>query len=261
MALNAADVERIQAAGKIAVVITIEGGRAIDHDLGVLRMFHRLGVRSITLAWSAATTWIDSHNEHKHGGLTEFGRDVVREMQALGMVVDISHVSDQAFYEVLDVAERPVFASHSSCRALWDNSRNMTDDMIRELAGQGGVINVNFVANFIGGDESTGYVPATKIRPEDARDPFDLLVKASPDPGPPLSRVIDHITHAIAVAGPEHVGIGSDFDGTSQLPQGLDDVSKLPLVTAGLLQAGHAEETVAQVLGLNNLRLFKQTMK
>ena len=258
---DAAGVERARQAGKIGVMISIEGGRVICDDLGVLRTLHSLGVRSITLAWSAATNWIDSHNDHRHGGLTRFGRDVVTEMQKLDMLVDISHVSDDAFYQVLEVAERPVFASHSSCRALWDKTRNMSDPMIEALAANGGVMNVNFVGSFIGGDPGTGYIPAPEAPGRPLRDPFDRIGHPSGVPGPPLSRLIDHFNHAVSVAGADHIGFGSDYDGTSQLVRELDDISKLPKLTAGLLEANHSEETVRKILGLNNLRLFGQVLR
>jgi membrane dipeptidase len=261
LVMNASEVEEANRTGRLAVLISIEGGRAVASDLGVLRMLGRLGVRSITLAWSSATAIADSHNDKKHGGLTEFGRDVVREMQDLGMLVDLSHLSDEAAWDVLEVATRPVFASHSACRALWDHTRNMPDDLIRATAEGGGVINVNFVANFIGGDPSTGYVPSERPPRDQLRDPFDWLVVSSPEPGPPLSRVIDHFSHAIEVAGPEHVGIGSDFDGCAQLPRGLEDISKLSNLAEGLLDAGHGAAVVSRVLGVNNLELFRKTLR
>lgn len=257
---DAAGVLRAKQAGKISVLISIEGGRVICDDLGVLRMLHGLGVRSITLAWSSATNWIDSHNDHRHGGLTPFGARVVSEMQRLDMLVDISHVSDEAFYQVLKVADRPVFASHSSCRSLWDHTRNMSDQMIEDLAANGGVINVNFVGNFIGGSPETGYVEPSRLPQESHRDPFDRIGYQSPEPGPPFSRLIDHFNHALKIAGPDHVGFGSDYDGTSQLVQGLEDISKLPTLTSGLIEAGHSEDTVRKILGSNNIRLFEQTL-
>jgi membrane dipeptidase len=224
-------------------------------------MLHLLGVRSITLAWESATSIADSHTDRKHGGLSEFGRDVVREMQDLGMLVDLSHLSDEAAWDVLDIASKPVFASHSSCRALWDHTRNMPDELIRATAAAGGVINVAFAASLIGGDPSTGYVPAERPPRESLRDPFDGLVAGSPEPGPPLSRLVDHFSHAIAVAGADHVGIGSDFDGSPQLTRGLEDISKLPNLTEALLDAGHEEPTVVRVLGANNLELFRETLR
>jgi membrane dipeptidase len=260
LALNAADVVQAKAEGKIAVLISIEGGRCIDEDLGVLRMFYRLGVRSITLAWASATGWIDSYNEEKHGGMTDFGRSVVTEMQQLGMIVDISHASDKAFWQVLETAERPVFASHSCCRTLQDNPRNMTDDMIVALGESGGVINVNFVAVFVGPGDTAGYIEPTKVPLDQMLDPFDYLTKRAEGNGPPISRLIDHFDLAIKLAGPANVGIGTDYDGTSQFPVGLEDISFMPIVTQALLDRGHSPEVVEGILGANDLRLLRETL-
>lgn len=258
-ARTAEDVKDANQNGKTAILISIEGGRVICDDLGILRMLESLGVCSITLAWSAAHGWADSHNHHRNGGLTDFGKDVVREMQRLNMLVDVSHLSDPAFWHVLEVAERPVFASHSSCRAVQEHSRNMHDPLIEALAKNGGVMNINFAGQFIGFDR-----PAPVVKPPwstpSLRDPFDRIGLPSEEPGPPFSRLIDHFSHAIRVAGTDHVGIGSDFDGVTQLPQGMEDVSKLPDLTKGLLEAGHSEQTVRKVLGENDLRLFEQTL-
>ena len=260
LALTASDVVQAKAEGKIAVMISIEGGRCIDEDLGILRTFYRLGVRSITLAWGAATGWIDSHNEERHGGLTDFGRGVVAEMQQLGMLVDISHVSDRSFWDVLETSERPVFASHSCCRSLQDNPRNMTDDMITSLGEAGGVINVNFVSGFVGAGTALGYQEPTKAPEGEITDPFDALTKKGPGVGPPMSRLIDHFDHAVSLAGPTHVGIGSDYDGASHFPVGLDDISYMPLVTGALLERGHSAEVVEGILGANDVRLLGETL-
>ena len=260
LAQTADDVVQAKAEGKIAVLISIEGGRCIDEDLGILRTFYKVGVRSITLAWGAATGWIDSHNEERHGGLTDFGRDVVREMQQLGMVVDISHVSDKAFWDVLEVAERPVFASHSCCRTLQEHNRNMTDDMITALGQAEGVINVNFVAGFVGPGDTPGYVEATKAPPEEIMDPFDFLIKTGDGNGPPMSRLMDHFDLAVKLAGASQVGIGTDYDGASKFPTGLDDISFMPLVTQGLLDHGHSAEVVQGILGANDIRLLRKTL-
>ncbi|MBT4125709.1 MAG: membrane dipeptidase [Chloroflexi bacterium] len=260
LALDADDVVQAKSEGKIAVLISIEGGRCIDEDLGVLRTFYRLGVRSITLAWGAATGWIDSHNDERHGGLTDFGRGVVTEMQQLGMIVDISHVSDKSYWDVLEVAARPIFASHSCCRALQDHPRNMTDDMITSLGQADGVINVNFVAGFVGGDLSTGYRHSQKPDAAEMKDPFDFLTKKGEGEGPPISRLMDHFDHALKLAGTTHVGIGTDYDGASHFPIGLDDISKMPLVTEALLQRGHSHDVIAGVLGANDLKLFEKTL-
>lgn len=260
LALNAADVKRIREAGKIAILLSIEGGNAICSDLGVLRVLHRLGIRSITLAWQRATAWCDSSNEAPHHGLTLQGRDIVEEMQELGMLPDVSHLSDRAFYDVLDAAKRPVFASHSSCRALQDARRNMSDPMIRELAFNGGVMNINFGSGFIGGEGHPPHVPILHPDRSTFRDPFDRISRPSDRPGSPFSRLLDHFDHAIETAGADHVGVGSDFDGVGSLPQGMEHIGKLPALTRGLLERGHNDETIRKVLGGNNLRLFERAL-
>ncbi|MSQ09201.1 MAG: membrane dipeptidase [Dehalococcoidia bacterium] len=261
LAVNATDIEKARAEGKIAVLISIEGGRAVADDMGCLRALHRLGVRSITLAWYRSTNWCDSHNENRHGGLTPFGRDVVREMNHLGMLVDISHVSDSAFWDVLETSEKPVFASHSCCRALCDHTRNMTDEMIRALAEKDGVMNVTFVSGFVAGKPSSDFRPPVIPPREKLRDPFDYIGWPCPEPGPPFASLMAQFNHAITLAGPGHVGIGSDYDGTTQTPQGVEDISKLPRVTEGLLASGHSEVAVRGILGLNNMRLFRKTLR
>jgi len=261
LAVNASDIERAHAGGKVAVLISIEGGRAIADDLACLRALHALGVRSITLAWYRATNWCDSHNDSRHGGLTPFGRDVVREMNGLGMLVDISHVSDATFWDVLETSEKPVFASHSCCRALCEHTRNMTDEMVRALAEKDGVMNVTFVSGFVSGPPTSEFKPPVLPPREMLRDPFDYIAWPAPEPGPPFSALMAQFNHAIAVAGPDHVGIGSDYDGIVQAVQEVEDISKLPRLTEGLLESGHSEDTVRKVLGANNLRLFRETLR
>ncbi len=261
LALNASDIEAAHATGKIAILISIEGGRAIADDLGCLRALHALGVRSITLAWYRATNWCDSHNDNRHGGLTRFGRDVVAEMNRLGMLVDVSHISDAAFWDVIETSGAPVFASHSCCRAICSHTRNMTDEMIVALAAKGGVLNVTFVSGFVAGPPtSTFKAPEIPPRPE-LRDPFDFIAWQSPEPGPPFSALVQQFNHALRVAGPGAVGIGSDFDGIVQSVNGLDDISMMPRLTAGLLEAGHGFDTVRNVLGANNMRLFRASLR
>lgn len=260
IALAAADVERIHAAGKIAVVITIEGGRVICSDLRVLRMLHALGVRSVTLAWGAATSWMDSWNDARHGGLTDFGRDVVREMNRLGVLIDVSHASDAAFWQILEVSSRPVFASHSSCRNLTPTMRNLTDDMMRAMAEKGGVVNINFGTGFLTDDPRKVHPKRFGPRQPPPRDLFDKVGWKSLAPGAPFDRLIAHFEHAIQVVGAAHVGIGSDFDGVKSVPQGMDDISKLPAITQALLARGHSETDVRKVLGENNLRVLREVI-
>ena len=276
-AYTAADIRRIVRSGKLASLMGVEGGHIIEDSLRALRTFYRLGVRYMTLTHSFNTNWADSSGtsevpEPTHGGLTDFGREVVREMNRLGMMVDISHVSDQSFWEVLEVSEAPLLASHSSVRAVADHPRNMSDDMLRALAERGGVIMINFYSGYI----DTSLVEASrknfqKLRPriEVLRDqldgdPFGLrravskLYAESPFPQAPLSVLLDHFDHAIRVAGPDHVGLGSDWDGVPSMPTGLEDVSKLPKLTLGLLQRGHSRDTVIKVLGANLLRVMEE---
>ncbi|MBI4305466.1 MAG: membrane dipeptidase [Chloroflexi bacterium] len=260
IALTARDVERIHAAGKTAMILTIEGGRVICEDLRVLHVLHRLGVRSITLSWGAATTWMDSWNDEKHGGLTEFGRDVVREMNRLGMIVDVSHASDKAFWQILETSARPVFASHSSCRSLTPTMRNITDEMMAAMARAGGVININFGSGFLTADPAQVHPKRIGPPPPPARDPFDRIGWKSPEPAPHFDRLIAHFEHAIKVAGADHVGIGSDFDGVKSVPQGMEDIGQLPRVTSALLARKHGEHTVRKLLGENNLRLLREVV-
>jgi|TARA_B110000263_G_scaffold153613_1_gene133323 membrane dipeptidase len=255
------DVERIHGEGRIAVLLTIEGGNAICSDLGVLRELHRAGIRSITLTWQYATPWCDSCNDEPHGGLTDLGRDIVKEMGQIGMLPDVSHISDRAFYDVLESAEAPVFASHSSCRSLQDAKRNMTDDMIVALGQADGVININFASPFIGGPDHPPFVPMLKPERSQFRDHFERIHQPDGKPGAPMSRLLDHFDLAVKLAGRDNVGIGSDYDGVSSVPIGMDDISRLPNLTRGLLERGHDEKTVTKILGGNNLRLFKQVLR
>ena len=277
-AYTAADIRRIVRSGKLASLMGLEGGHIIEDSLRALRTFYRLGVRYMTLTHSFNTNWADSSGtnevpEPTHGGLTDFGRDVVREMNRLGMMVDVSHVSDDTFWAVMEVSQAPPLASHSSTRAIADHPRNMSDDMLRALADRGGVIMINFYSGYI----DTSLIDASrrnfqKLRPvmellrdELDGDPFELrraiseLYAESPFPQAPLAVLLDHFDHAIRVAGPDHVGLGSDWDGVPSMPTGLEDVSKLPRLTQGLLRRGHSRDTVVKVLGANLLRVMEET--
>ncbi|HMV47091.1 MAG TPA: dipeptidase [Blastocatellia bacterium] len=249
MAYNVADIRRIRRAGKIAALMGIEGGHAIEDSLSALRLFHRLGVRYMTLTHTNTNNWADSAGgignppEKRHGGLSDFGKEVIREMNRLGMMVDISHVGDETFQDVIETTESPVIASHSSCRALTNVPRNMTDDMLRALAKNGGVIMINFYNGFI----NTEYA-----KPGDPM-PTKTAEKAT------LDMLMAHFEHAIKIAGIDHVGIGSDFDGVDgMLPPGMEDVSKLPTITYELLKRGHSEADVKKVLGENLLRVLAE---
>ncbi|ABF41580.1 Membrane dipeptidase [Candidatus Koribacter versatilis Ellin345] len=268
---------------KLASLMGIEGGHSIANDLGLLRDYYRLGVRYMTLTWSNTNDWADSSgdvddkNIQHHDGLTDFGRDVVREMNRIGMIVDISHTSDRTFYKTLVVARAPVIASHSSSRALTNVPRNMTDDMLRALNRNGGVAMVNFNCGFI----SNEYAAAEKKLEAEDHSIADLKKKAA-EPGsniteadiqkaedafyasiprPPLSNLIDHIDHMVKIAGIDHVGLGSDFDGVSCTPEGIDSAADLPKITQALHDRGYNAEQIKKILGGNILHVFSEVEK
>jgi membrane dipeptidase len=248
LATSAPDVRRIAGEGRIAALMGLEGGHAIENDLANLRAFHARGVRYLTLAWENTNDWADSSgDEARHGGLTDFGREVVREMNRLGMLVDVSHVSDQTFWDTLEVATRPVIASHSSARALADVPRNLSDEMLRAVAKNGGVVMVNFGGAFID-PRKAGL----------GRVLWDALVHLGPSPVP-LARLLDQIEHVARVAGSDLVGFGSDFDGTLFLPEGARDVAGFPAITAGLAERGWGESDLRKLLGENTLRVLAET--
>jgi len=268
---------------KMAVLMGIEGGHAIEDSLGALREFYRLGVRYMTLTHTNTNHWADSSGKfylpdfnpaeyQAHHGLSDFGRVVVREMNRIGMMVDVSHVSDETIDDVLEASRAPVFASHSSCRALCDIPRNLTDDQIRRIAAKGGVVMINVSSYFLDPDvvaamktEREKVLPEyLKIKQDLASDPkkrdeaISKLFNSLPRRRTTWTKVIDHIEHVIQIGGPEAVGLGTDFDGIEDPPEGLDDVSKLPVITAELLRRGHPERQVEGVLGENFLRFFRR---
>jgi membrane dipeptidase len=263
LALTADDVTRIFAAGKVASLLGAEGGHAIAGSLGVLRMLYALGVRYLTLTHNANVGWADSATDDPvAGGLTDFGRDVVREMQRIGMLVDLSHVSPDTMRDALDVAGAPVIFSHSSARAVTDSPRNVPDDVLARLAGNGGVCMVTFVPAFVS-QQCADWLAALKS--EAARrglDPKDLsqlfsITEESPVPRSTLAQVADHIEHVRAVAGIEHVGLGGDFDGTTEVTAGLEDVSRYPALFEELLARGWTESDCAALAGGNILRALR----
>ena len=256
IALTTADVEQAKREDKVAVLLSIEGGRALSDDLGVLRQLYKLGIRSTTLCWGDATSWIDSCNDEPHGGLTDFGRDIVAEMNQVGMIPDISHVSDKAFYDVLEASSRPIFASHSSCRALTPARRNMTDAMITALAQKNGVININSGAGFVTREPADAHLANLRDWDDQGYDGWGRIGIASREVGP----LIDHFEHAMELVGAEHVGIGTDFDGVKSLPVGMDHIGMMPIVTDLLLKRGRSEAEVNEVLGASNIRLFREAM-
>jgi membrane dipeptidase len=268
LALTAADVERIFASGRVASLLGAEGGHAIAGSLGVLRMLYALGVRYMTLTHNANVGWADSATDQKQaGGLTDFGRDVVREMQRLGMLVDLSHVSPDTMHDALDVAVAPVIFSHSSARAVCDNPRNVPDEVLARLPGNGGVCMVTFVPGFVSqqcADWLAGLKAEAARRGLDPRDVAQLRSigpgweAAHPRPQASLAQVADHIEHVRQVAGVGHVGIGGDFDGTPDVTVGLEDVSTYPALFAELLTRGWTESDCAALAGANLLRALRQ---
>jgi membrane dipeptidase len=267
LALTAADVERIFASGQVASLLGAEGGHAIASSLGVLRMLYALGVRYLTLTHNANVGWADSATDQKDaGGLTDFGRDVVREMQRLGMLVDLSHTSPDTMRDALDVAAAPVIFSHSSTRALCDNPRNVPDEILARLPGNGGVCMVTFVPAFVSqecADWLAGLKAEAASRGLDPKD-FAQLHRvwpeweaAHPRPRATLPQVADHIEHVRQVAGVEHVGLGGDFDGTADVTVGLEDVSTYPALFAELLARGWTEPDCAALAGRNLLRALR----
>ena len=268
---SAAGIRAAKRDGKIGLMIGIEGGHAIEDSLDILRDFYRLGARYLTLTHVNTNNWCDSSGDAgRHGGLTDFGRDVVRTMNDLGMIVDVSHISDQAYAHVLETTRVPVVATHSSCRALCRHPRNMTDDMLRSLARNGGICMINFFAAFV--NDAVAQVlmnsqkrtrnaggGGTEEVPNDTTD-WDSYLQwftALGCPQATLEDVVDHIVHAATVAGPDHVGIGSDFDGVPALPLGLQTAAALPAITERLLDRGLSEPDVEKILGGNFLRVYE----
>ena len=267
LALTAADVERIFAAGKVASLLGAEGGHSIGSSLGVLRSLYALGVRYMTLTHNNNVGWADAATDQPHAaGLTDFGREVVREMQRLGMLVDLSHVASSTMRDALDVARAPVIFSHSSARALCDHPRNVPDDVLGRLAGNGGVCMVTFVPFFVSPECAQwqiGLFAELERRGLDRRDisAWEAVVpeyeRAHPIPEATLTQVADHVEHVRDVAGIAHVGVGGDYDGSAGMPAGLADVSCYPALFAELLARGWSEEDCAALAGGNVLRVLR----
>jgi membrane dipeptidase len=257
LARTAADIERASHAGRIAILIGIEGGYFIEESLDVLREFHALGATYLTLTHAWHTEWADSSGVHeplapRHHGLTDFGREVICEMNRLGMMVDLSHASDETFWQAVELSKAPVVLTHSSCRAVNPHRRNATDEMMKAVADVGGVVQINFSAAFVDAD-----FPSFTPRPFENIAKEALIRDPAPDHTTPLGTLADHFEHAIALIGPEHVGIGSDFDGAGHLPAGLEDCSRLPNLTAELLRRGIREDDLTKILGQNVLRVMR----
>src|SRR3989454_5706545 len=275
LATTAAEVREAHKQGRIAALMGVEGGHMINSDLEVLRRFASLGVRYMTLTHSGNDEWADSSTDKPaHNGLTDFGKDVVREMNRLGVIVDISHVSDKTFYDALEISKAPMIASHSSCRAICDAPRNMTDQMIKALAAKGGVIQINYHMGFLSQEYRNATSNPKLVKELDAevkkrcgasqacqiREGEQLareLVEQGKAPRVDWTKVVDHIDHAVKLAGADHVGLGSDFDGAN-MPYGLEDASKLPKITEALLRKGYSESDIRRILGGNTLRVMEQ---
>lgn len=226
---SASELEKCIQSNQQAAVLSVEGGEVLGGTVAVLRILHRLGVKCLTLTWNNRNQLADGVGEKgSKGGLTDFGRRVVNEMNRLGMLVDVSHLSERGFWDVLEVSSKPVIASHSNARALCDHPRNLSDRQIKALAGQGGVMGLTFVPEFV--------------------DPDD----------PCLSRLLDHVDHVVSLAGPDCLGLGSDFDGVDKTISGLDDVARLPALYQGLIDRGYSQEVVEKILGKNFLRVIEQ---
>jgi len=276
MASTADEILAAKKRGRIAILMGLEGGIAIDSDLAMLRTYFDLGVRYMTLTHTNHTPWADTSTKPpEHNGLTDFGRQVVREMNRLGMMVDISHVSDKTFYDALETSSAPIIASHSSCRSIADVPRNMTDDMLRAIAAKGGVVHINFYEGFL----EPGYLERMNAQKDEAARQ-DAIEAAAPNFGDrsrmgpavrkinqeriaklgrvPLARLLDHFEHAVKVAGIDHVGLGSDFDGADDMfPQDMEDISKIPNLVRGLMERGFSDAGILKILGGNTLRVMR----
>jgi membrane dipeptidase len=282
MAFSVADIERAHREHKLAALMGIEGGHSIENDIHLLRDYYRLGVRYMTLSWSNTNEWADSSGDiddvkvAHHNGLTDFGKEVVLEMNRLGMMVDISHVADKTFWDAMATTKAPVIASHSSARALVDAPRNMTDEMLGAVAKNGGVVQVNFYSGFDDADFRKAMEAQAKDQAAAIRKYIDQL-KADGKPvnyvdvnrierewmakipRPPLKSLIDHIDHIAKIAGMDHIGLGSDFDGVSgATPQGIDSAADLPKITQALVERGYDASDIHKILGGNLLRVFHQ---
>lgn len=281
LATSTEDIERAHREGKLAVLLGVEGGHSIEGSLERLREYYRLGARYMTLTWANSNGWADSSGDidnpavpHTSDGLSAFGEDVIHQMNRLGMMVDISHVADTTFWRALQTSTAPVFASHSSARALTHSPRNLTDEMLRAVGERGGLVMVNFYPAFISEKWRTAWsalLPELEAdysqrkaqwKSEGAAVTYGMISEldrqwAAKVPRPPLSDLLDHIDHVARVAGIDHVGLGSDFDGIPSLPEGIDSAADLPKITAALLDRGYSSEACRKILGGNFLRYFQ----
>lgn len=273
MAFSARDVDDVYASGRTAILMGMENGSPIGDSLSLLRLFHRLGVRYVTLTHNGDNLIADAAAEGRTWhGLSAFGREVVAEMNRLGMIVDVAHVSDETFWDCMKYSKAPIVSTHSCCRALAGHRRNMTDDMIRAMASEGGVIQINFYPCFLSDEFDAGFGSselsrrADRIESEFIADPcnplkLEALMEVSREmldlQRPDVASVVDHIDHAVEIAGIDHVGIGSDFDGIQVPPRGLEDVSKIGAVFVEMRRRGYSESDIAKVAGGNFMRVFR----
>jgi membrane dipeptidase len=270
---STSDIRRISASGKRAILIGIEGGHAIEDSLELLRAYYRFGARYMTLTHTNTNNWADSSTDvAKHNGLTDFGKQVVLEMNRLGMLVDISHVADKTFYDAIATSRAPIFASHSSARVFSDHPRDMTDDMLRAIAKNHGVVDVNFYPVFLSDDLRKAskerddrlkpQIDALKAKYPSEGEVYDkemkALMDANPLPKVSYTVIVDHIDHMVKVAGIDCVGIGSDFDGIPDTPSGMEDVSKLPSIRKELERRGYSEGDIRKIMGENFMRVFAE---
>lgn len=282
MAYSAEDIVRARTGPhkRLATLMGVEGGHAIENDIRILRDYYRLGARYMTLTWMNTNEWADASGDdtdpqvQHHGGLTPFGKDIVREMNRLGMMVDVSHVSDKTFWDVINTTKAPVIASHSSARAITNHYRNMDDSMLRAVAKNGGVVQVNFASFFDDQTFLTQYQLQQQAIKQSFQELDERLKDATPEvrtrehekledewarriPRPPLKSLIDHFDHIAKVAGVDHVGIGSDFDGITSAPEGIDSAADLPKITEALMARGYTAQDMRKILGGNLLRVFR----
>ena len=268
LALTADQVEQAFRAGKIASILSLEGGHSIDDSLAVLRMFYGLGAHYMTLTHFKTISWADSATDHpRSNGLSAFGREVVREMNRLGMMVDLSHVSTETMHDALDIAQAPLIFSHSSARALTDNPRNVPDDVLRRIPENGGVVMASFVPFFNSEAASAQFIDLEReeerlesLPDADERSVAEGIARweeTNPTPQVKLTDVADHIDHIRNVVGVDHVGIGSDFDGITYGPDGLEDVSKYPALTAELIRRDYGDQDIIKIMGQNIIRVMR----
>jgi len=272
LALSAEDIPAISSQGKIAVLVGVEGGHAMENDLKNLERYYELGARYMTLTHNESTDWADaSYDEPRHGGLSSFGKKVVKSMNKMGMLVDVSHASDDTVHDVLRVSSAPVIASHSSARAICSSRRNLTDELIRGIADTGGLVMINFFPLFLvpeGGEVEARYIEnyaalrARNLSPQEFQKEMQAWEKRQPPmPVCYVGHLVDHIDHVVKVTGIDHVGLGSDYDGITYGPEQMPDVSGFPYVSQELLNRGYSSDEIKKILGGNFLSVLKEAEK